>query len=624
MRRRSSLPLIGLWVAIAGFVLGMGIGHAPFTAYDGLSYHLFFPARWLQAHRLSIIPTPFGDEAQAYQPAIGELWFLWLMLPFHGDFLARIGQFPFYLLGATAVYALARRLGASPRHACYAPTFFLITPMVVEQAVGANVDLIHAVLFVISLYLGLVAVDTDERRDWVLWGISMGLFLGTKYLALVYVPVLLAIPLVRGLRRRAFWALPGITAFALPWHLRNWIVAGSPIYPATLTVAGLTVGRGAYTRAAMTRSFLHTTDPRLLLVSAMHAFGTTFFLLLMPAMLLVAITIVARKAWWPAGFVFLATIVMLPLCWFGIGDNADSRFLLPAVTTTMSLLPLPFGHDTRLNAVIHALYVVGIAWILIGADTQLPLSVPWYMGDWLSLHGVVAREFLASFAVLAGVATLVCLALPRRWAGPAAGTLIAAMGVALAIGGERWCVPSRCDYLNVASPHLRLNFLYGSRWLTGTVRGANVAYTGINLPYPLSGGDLANVVSYVNIDRHTEWRFDDYARAFHRVAARASDPSALAVGSGLLMSTSKDADSYDALRPRFERMSGDRDGWIANLQHRRVTYVFISTLDPYEVDYVWHNTQRFPIEDEWAKADPAAFRLVYENPDVRIYQITTP
>src|SRR5262249_17832092 len=187
----------------------------------------------------------------------------------------------------------------------------------------------HAVLFVTSLHLGIVAVDSNERRDWMLWGVSTGLFLGTKYLALVYLPVLLAVPVLRGVRGRALWALPGIVLFALPWYLRNWIVAGSPIYPATLEVAGFTIGRGAYSRGAMAQSFLHTTEPRLLLVAAMHAFGATLFLVVAPAMLLAAIAIITRKAWWPAGFVFVAVLVMPLLCWINVADNTDSRFLLP-------------------------------------------------------------------------------------------------------------------------------------------------------------------------------------------------------------------------------------------------------------------------------------------------------
>ena len=123
-------------------------------------------------------------------------------------------------LGSASLFALARRLGAKPDHAIYAPAFYLLSRPIVEQAVGADVDLICAAMFLTSLYLGIIAVDTDERRDWVLWGISLGLYWGSKYVSLVYTPVLLLLPLMRGPRLKALWALPGILLFAMPWYLR--------------------------------------------------------------------------------------------------------------------------------------------------------------------------------------------------------------------------------------------------------------------------------------------------------------------------------------------------------------------------------------------------------------------
>src|SRR5712692_1676339 len=141
------LPVVGITAAMLAFIVGFAMTHSPLTLYDSLSYHLFFAARWLQDHRLSIIPTPFSDVAQAYAPGNGELLFLWLMLPFHGDLLARIGQLPFCLLGVVTLYALARRLGAKPEHAIYAPAFYFLSRPIVEQAVGADVDLICAATF---------------------------------------------------------------------------------------------------------------------------------------------------------------------------------------------------------------------------------------------------------------------------------------------------------------------------------------------------------------------------------------------------------------------------------------------------------------------------------------------
>jgi hypothetical protein len=87
------------------------------------------------------------------------------MLPFHGDVAARIGQLPFVLLGAVSLSAIARRCGVRPAHAAYAPLFFLLARPVVEQAVGADVDLICAAMFVASLYLGIVRAPAHVARD---------------------------------------------------------------------------------------------------------------------------------------------------------------------------------------------------------------------------------------------------------------------------------------------------------------------------------------------------------------------------------------------------------------------------------------------------------------------------
>ena len=177
---RLPIPIAGVLVPLLAFVVAVGFLRSPLTLYDSLSYHLVFPARWLQESALSIVQTPFSDPAQAYQPGNGELFFLWLMLPFHGDLLARIGQLPFLLLAGTTVYAIARRSGVAPAHAAYAPMFLFLARPVVEQAVGADVDLVCAAMFLTSLYLGIVAVDSDRNRDWAMWGVSVGLYLGTS------------------------------------------------------------------------------------------------------------------------------------------------------------------------------------------------------------------------------------------------------------------------------------------------------------------------------------------------------------------------------------------------------------------------------------------------------------
>lgn len=617
---RVHAAVVGVWIAIVAFVIGMGLANSPFTAYDAVSYHLFFPARWLQAHRLLIVPTPFSDEAQAYQPSNGELWFLWLMLPFHSDILARIGQVPFYLLGAVAVYLTALKAGAGRAHAAYAVTLFLVAPPIVQQAVGANVDLIAAAMFVCAMWLGLVAAESNRRFDWVLWGCAAGLFIGTKYLAVVYAPVLVIAALLPKPRLRMLWGLPGVLVLGAPWYLRNWIVAGSPLYPATLTIAGLTLGRGAYTHEAMLQSFMHTTNLRLLAVSLVHAFGTNFFFVIAPIALTAIVATIGRRQWWPAAAIAGAIVALVALCWTAVGDNTDARFLLPAVALSLAVVPLAFGTSRWVNGMLHTWLIAGIVWVLIGMDRQIDLSVPWFMADWLTLRGVIDPRFVVVFAALAVFGAVVFRAASRmRIAAAAVAVLTVTAGITLAIGAHHWCAAGLCDYVQIDNPHIHGSYRYATRWLLDHTRGANVAYSGNNLPYPLSGSDLRNTVHYVNIDSHVSWRFDQYAHAYEN-GELVDPPAPLARSSGVLMP----ARGPDAIRPRFERRGGDPDEWKINLRRARIGYLFVTTLDAYEADYQWHNADGFPIEDEWARKDPASFGLTYSNEDVRIYEVRLP
>ena len=618
------VPLVGLTAALVAFMVGFAMTHSPMTLYDSLSYHLYFPARWLQEHRLSIIPTPFSDEAQAYAPGNGELFFLWLMLPFHGDLVARAGQLPFGLLGAAAVFALARRLGASREHAAYPAVFFLLSRQVFEQALGANVDLICAAMFLTSLYLGILAADRDEARDWALWGVSLGLYCGTKYLALVYAPIFMLLAVAQGFRPKTLWAIPGVMAFALPWYLRNWLVAGSPIYPATLQIAGLTLARGAFDRGAMLNTVFHTNDLRLFPAMAAHALGPTLFLLWIPFALVGGASII-RRGWWPNGFVLLVPALMVPLYWFGSPVNIDSRFLLPGVGVALLPFAFAFNRSHAWNACVRAVYLLGILWVLVGLHASIPATLPWFMENWLVLNGLLQPHFLVAFVVAAiAMAAAWRLALSRpRWGAFSMAALVVLTAAALGPGG-RWCPPHGCDSLDTTSPYVRPGLIESWQWLSEHTNHSVVAYTGINLPYPLFGDRLTNRVMYVNSDGHPRWRFHDYDRAY-RDGRFVPESPALATSSGELRPVSqRTGPRDDAVRPRYERMEGFRDGWISNLQTFGVDRLFISSLSAYEIDYVWHNDGGFPIEDEWAKTDPRSFRLIYENPQVRIYEVALP
>ena len=625
---RTIVPpaVAGVVGAIAALAIVYSTTHAPETLYDSLSYHLFFAARWVQDHAVTIVPTPFSDIAQAYAPGNGELFFAWLMLPFHGDVLARVGQLPFACLAATTLYAIATHAGAPAEGAIYPAAFFLLSRPVVEQAVGANVDLICASLFLVAVLFALLAAATNERRDWALLGVAAGLYAGTKYLAIAYLPVLVLVALSRGLRRNALWTLPGLAVFGAPWYVRNWIVAGSPLYPSSLALAGVTVARGAFDRAAMLNTVFHSASPRLLPVIVARAIGPALLLVWVPCALAGAL-IMLRRPSFTRIVLLLAPAMVLALCWFAVPVNTDSRFLLPAVAPAM--LPFAFLFTPRpssWNRAAHGLLLLGLLWLVVGYRGEVPAAqLPWFMAGWMALDGLVPSPYWLMFGLLAAAIALAWRVRPAavRWLVPAGVALVAAAAGVVAVASTVQCSGEPCAYLSTTSPHIRPSLVESWQWVDDHVHDATVAYTGINLPYPLTGRQLTNRVIYANIDGRARWRFHDYDRAYRAGRFKPEAPL-LASGSGELMPPARGPDgAIDALRPRYERMEGIREAWEFNLETMHARWLFVSALSAYEVDYVWHDDGQFPIERTWAAEDPAMFHLEYQSAGVRIYSIGT-
>ena len=127
-----------LWVLVE---LGMQSLLLPVKVVsDGPIYHLYFAVRWWKAGRLFLVATPFGENAATYFPANGDVWFTWLMVAWGGDRLARIGQAPFLLLAAIAVFRIGRMLGASRNSALLAACWFLTSTPLLIFSYEANVD----------------------------------------------------------------------------------------------------------------------------------------------------------------------------------------------------------------------------------------------------------------------------------------------------------------------------------------------------------------------------------------------------------------------------------------------------------------------------------------------------
>jgi hypothetical protein len=287
-RRLVSAVLILLLVALCVIVAARSLAD-PTYEYDALTYHLVFPAKWVQDGAISIVPTWFGDPAPAYAPSATEVYYAWLMLATGDDRLARGGQFIFFPLLLLAAYVLGGELRLRRIARLGACLALGLIPAINAQASTAMVDVAFAAQLAAVAAFALRAGRTRQAVDVVGLMLSCGLLVGTKFIALPYLAALS--PLIvwvfyrtsrrgkacscRVLRSGAAAVMvAGVLAFCVGgyWYVRNWAVTGNPVYPLEVKLGSTVVFSGAYGRAQMENSVFNLrreTDP--------DAFGRTLW-----------------------------------------------------------------------------------------------------------------------------------------------------------------------------------------------------------------------------------------------------------------------------------------------------------------------------------------------------------
>ncbi|MBI4863762.1 MAG: hypothetical protein HY815_26400 [Candidatus Riflebacteria bacterium] len=153
---------------------------------------------WIQSRTLWATPYP-GSENRLnwsftpYYPGNGEIPGLWVMLPFHSDLLANLINLPFLALGALTLRALLRRLGARSRIAdLMAWTLFFLPYSWTRLVNTGYVEPYWLFLLLASMgYVADLLTEPPSVRSVVGLGLGLGLLLGAKSSAPIYVAVML-------------------------------------------------------------------------------------------------------------------------------------------------------------------------------------------------------------------------------------------------------------------------------------------------------------------------------------------------------------------------------------------------------------------------------------------------
>jgi Dolichyl-phosphate-mannose-protein mannosyltransferase len=225
-RRNPIVAVLAVAVAVA-FVYELFIAVAtPPNNGDSLTYHLTRAAAWLRHGGLYRIPH--GQPEENDFPQNAEIQILYTFAYLHRDTVAALTQWFAQLALIVGIYGSARRLAfgrpASLFAALLAPTLSLVA---LESMTTQN-DLVVAACVVAAAYF----VMSDTRAELALFGIALGLALGTKPTAFIAIPMLVLLAVVTLPRRllvtAAVAGLLGSIAFGAYPYASNLAATGHP------------------------------------------------------------------------------------------------------------------------------------------------------------------------------------------------------------------------------------------------------------------------------------------------------------------------------------------------------------------------------------------------------------
>lgn len=593
--RWPSSALIAVVLVAGCYQMIRGVWLPVETISDAPIYHLHFALRWWQEGIIEPVATPFGELAATYFPSNGALWFSWLILLCDSVSVAKIGQAPFWLLGALGIYAISRLLGTGHLSAMIPSALWATCASVLFQGVGiANVDLIFTAWYFLSVYFLIRYLSVvwnkdreeipDSVRLWLLAGcaVSVGCALGTHPIGLLYIPFVVLPLVIAFIWHRASWTswtvlcLGGVIPCGF-WYIRNFYWTGNPFYPQHLEWWSTPVFQGWYDREVMIRSGYHLPVGQwglflerfaaVIDVRVLGGFHTTrageessqFYAGLLDILALLHLSI------WPVAMVTGIVMSMVP---------AGDPFLVARRRTVWLMVWMSTG-------------LIVVYWFVLPYQSQQRFLFPAVGLSVVPLSLMLERVRYAKSIVILVIAGHVFLPISPQSNRP---------GMVLP--------PS----LNEVSPGAFLPYWGFARQMVdgwGQVekysegRSVRIAYAGTNLPYYLYGNSQKNHVCYVNVNEFSESLPHDYH--FRRLASKQTELS-------------------ETPWPQWHRRNASYQQWLDNLRRQDIELVFVSVENRHAQAGIQTESE-FPLEWEWAKQHPEAFNVLFRDRFVWLFQL---
>lgn len=241
----------------------------PVYVTDTLFYHFPIPVAIAQSHSLFDYPQWMSYD-QFYYNINANYLILWSLIPFNGDFIARLFEVPFPFFIMLGVYVLLRRLNLRRNNAFLLSLFAISAPWTLRRSIHVTgVDGVFTFLIIAVVLSIYIYTKKPSLSNVAFLTITAGLFVGTKLLALSYMMgVVVALVYFYGsqtifdnkhqrigalsfgkIGMHLLILLGGMFVLGGTIFLRNFVEYGSPIFP--MAVPFMPETGGAYHPVSM-------------------------------------------------------------------------------------------------------------------------------------------------------------------------------------------------------------------------------------------------------------------------------------------------------------------------------------------------------------------------------------
>lgn len=565
--------------------------------YDAMVYHLPIVTEWFKTGSLLDVYYSAFAGPLAYYPSNFDLFYLWSIMPFKNDFLVNLLNLPLLILLTLTVYQIARNFSASKNVSLVVAVLLLYMPIFAQQVGTIFVDTFFILTFALAIYfLQEISKNPSEKKNVIFFGLALGLFVGTKYLGLVYsiIPlvIFLIIQLKQKIKRLQIICLAFLSVFLTGsfFYLRNWINADNPIFPAEVKIFDYTLFEGYPSVAdsiATSTIFNNLSD-----LTTAKAFLKAFFIMTDIPGLLVFLCFLALPIY--LFYLLKKKQKSLQDIWIGIsliiGGAAlfilylkapysyrdlihNIRYAMPfllTISVASGFLVSKF-HKIRQIFYIVAFLACMRSLVYFFISPQYKIRLDWRI---LTEYGIYA------LLLALGILLLVFIFFTKRKV--VAVSLLLLAGISL-FEVVNFSIPKREQlasyFYNEWYPNDNMfsGILKASLWFDENAPYARIAYSGFHFHYPLFGRSLLRDVDYININECTDCRYVDYKNSLQSI-----------------------------------RRDPDYAYWTYNLGKKEKDYLVVNpAITPQVRNY----------EFEWVAAHPEKFEFIEKFGETYIYKI---